>query len=125
MITYSTNWMGPVSMHWYEKNVPMVETERTYTKFLYPEKEGQTYIASEPSVNYATGRIDIRGLDEEEYWSGWHEYGVGVMTQKSWNILSDYLDDFATEELITYDQLLEGFEKDTNHKIEWFKKVLT
>ena len=120
MISYSTNLMGPVSTHWYEKNnVPMIETEHTYSK-LIPEKEGQTYISRQPSINYACGRIDIYGLDEEEYWCGKHEYGVGVMKQESWNILSDYLDDFESPELLTYEQLIEGFEKDTRHKIEWF-----
>ena len=122
MISYSTNWMGPVSTRWYEdNNVPMVETEHTYSE-LIPEKEGQSYISRQPSVNYAAGRIDIRGLDEDDgYWCGQHEYGVGIMTQKSWNILSDYLDDFSSKELLTYKELLEGFEKETKHTIEWFK----
>ena len=97
MISYSTNWMGPVSTRWYEDN---------------NVSEG----------GYAAGRIDIRGLDEDDYWCGRHEYGVGVMKQESWNILSDYLRDFESAELLPYKELLEGFEKATGHTIEWFEE---
>ena len=125
MISYSTNWMGPVSMHWYEENVPMVDIERVHSKWIYPEKEGQTYTAREPSVNYAGGRIDIRGLEGDDYWCGQHEYGVSIMTQKSWNKLSSWCRAFESETLLTYDQLIENFENDTNYKIEWFKNDIT
>ena len=114
--------MGPISPEWYEKNnIPMVETERTYSKWLSPEKAGETYLSHKPSVAYAGGRIDIYGLEGDEYYYGTSEYGVNVMTQKSWNLLTEYLEDFESLELVPYKELLEGFESETEHKIEWFK----
>jgi len=119
MISYSTNWMGPVSMNWYEENVPMIE------KPHYSIGTHENIIVRIPETHYACGRIDIRGLDEEEYWSGWHEYSVGIMTQTSWNKLSSWCRAFESETLLTYDQLIENFENDTNYKIEWFKNDIT
>ena len=122
MIEYSTNWMGPVSNHWYENNmIPMIETEQVYSKVFFPEKEGETYTSRVPVVHYATGRIDIYGLDDEKYYCGRDEYGVNVMTQDSWSVLTNWLENFTSEELVPYKELLEEFEKDTGHKIEWFK----
>jgi len=119
-ISYSTNWMGPVSTRWYEdNNIPMIEEEHVYSSFV-KSKAGETYISRTPSVKYACGRIDIYGLDEQEYYDGKSEYGVGMMTQESWNKLSNYLWEFNSETLLTYKQLISRFETDTKHKIEWF-----
>ena len=122
MITYSTNWMGPISPEWYEKNnIPMVETDRTYSRWLSPEKAGETYLSHKPSVAYSGGRIDIYGLDEQDYYCGTSEYGVSVMESSSWHVLTDWLDDFTSEDLLEYTKLIELFESETGHKIEWFE----
>ena len=35
--------------------------------------------------NYSCGRIDIHGLDNEEYYGGQHEYSLSVMRTEDWN----------------------------------------
>jgi hypothetical protein len=65
-VTYSTNWMGPISLSWYRKRGLL--------------EEGSV----EPTTYYCAGRIDIRGLDPEEYWNGWDEYGVAPMHGEDW-----------------------------------------
>lgn len=122
MIEYSTNQMGPYHMGWYEKNkVPMITETHIRGDKMFPEKAGEPYTYERPSVSYAMGRIDIYGLEGEEYYCGRHEYGVDVMTQKSWYLLTEYLEDFRSPELVPYKELLEGFETETGYTIEWFK----
>jgi len=113
MITYSTNWMGPVSTRWYEENnIPYV-LKMTSGKFG-PAKEYKDFTES-----YSCGRIDIRGLDNEEYWDGQHEYGVAPMRTEDWNALGDWLDELETPSLCTYEELISNFEKDYNQLIRW------
>jgi len=116
MISYSTNWMGPISTRWYdERNIPF-EMKKTSGNILLPVVEYKDYLE-----NYSCGRIDIRGLDEEEYYSGWYEYGVAPMRTEDWNALSDWLDDLTTTELWDYDMLISIFEGEVlnGRKIRW------
>ena len=113
MITYSTNWMGPVSTRWYEeRNIPYV-LKMSSGRFG-PIKEYKSYTES-----YSCGRIDIRGLDEEEYYCGQHEYSVAPMRTEDWNALSDWLDDIEDESLTTYKDLICNFEKVYTQIIRW------
>ena len=98
MVTYSTNWMGVVSTRWYEERG-----------------------LDHKQVQYCCGRIDIRD-DSKEGYDGQDEYSVAPMTAESWNILSDWLWDLETEEVVGYYRLIEMFEQQTRHKIEWVKK---
>ena len=100
MISYSTNWMGPVSLKWYEERGLL-------------EEDGVT-----PTIQYSAGRIDIRD-DTKHGYDGWYEYGVAPMHSEDWNALSDYLWDFTTEELLPYDTLIEQFETHYGKKIRW------
>tara|TARA_R100000541_G_scaffold58996_2_gene71369 strand:+ start:4330 stop:4698 length:369 start_codon:yes stop_codon:yes gene_type:complete len=114
MIHYSTNWMGPIATRWYEeRNIPYV-LKKTSGKIL-PAVEYKDFTES-----YSCGRIDIYGLDESEYWGGKSEYGVPVMKTESWNLLSDYLNDYESSELVSYEDLIEDFETRSKHKIEWW-----
>jgi len=114
MIHYSTNWMGPVSTLWYEdRNIPYV-LKKTSGEIL-PVVEYKDFLES-----YSCGRIDIYGLCEEEYWGGKSEYGLGVMSAESWHLLSEYLDTFASSQLVPYEELIQHFEDITGHEIEWF-----
>ena len=64
MITYSTNWMGPVSTRWYEDRKVPFEWRETSGK-IFEKMEYRHYLES-----YSCGRIDIYGLDETEH-LGW------------------------------------------------------
>jgi len=132
VITYSTNFMGPISMDFYRKRglTHMVEKTceselirnalRTSTKLNYPNIEiGDTYEQEEITVHYAGGRIDIYGLDPEKYYGGSGEYGLRVMHGEDWDALSDWLYEFESEEQVPYDELIALFEKDYGKKIRW------
>jgi hypothetical protein len=92
VVTYSTNFMGPISKDWYEK--------RGLTE------------------HYAGGRIDIRD-DTKEGYDGWSEYSLPIMHGEDWNALSEYLDDLETETLVEYDDLIAMFEDHYGKKIRW------
>jgi len=119
MISYSTNWMGPISTRWYEERDIPFELRMTSGKFIQPPREYKHFLES-----YSCGRIDIRGLDEEEYYSGWYEYGVAPMRTEDWNALSDWLDDLEDESLITYEELIRQFEEHQGKPIRWSTGLL-
>lgn len=100
MITYSTNWMGPINLHWYEERGLL-------------EEDGVT-----PTIRYSAGRIDIRD-DTKQGYDGWDEYSVAPMYSEDWNALSDYLWDLTTEELVPYNTLIEQFETHYGKRIRW------
>ena len=101
MITYSTNWMGPVALRWYRERGLL--------------EEGSVH----PTQHYAAGRIDIRGLDETEYYCGWSEYGLAPMMSEDWGALTKWLDTLQTDVLLSYDELINRFETETNCNIMW------
>ena len=122
MISYSTNWMGPINMKWYRergltKKVSKVleEGRRFYPKGLGP---GDVWEYDEITTYYSAGRIDIRDSSKVGY-DGWNEYGVAPMHGEDWNALSDYLWDLTTEELVPYNTLIEQFETHYGKKIRW------
>ena len=96
MITYSTNWMGPVNMQWFEE------------RGLVENNEITTY--------YSGGRIDIRGVPDEPWGL---EYSLPIMHGEDWNALGEYLWDLETEELLPYDTLIEQFETHYGKRIRW------
>ena len=100
MITYSTNWMGPVSLRWYEERGLL-------------EADGIT-----PTIQYSAGRIDIRD-DSKEGYDGWHEYSVAPMHGEDWNDFGDWLEGFQTHELWEFDNLVAHYEAASGKKIRW------
>ena len=123
MITYSTNWMGPVSMDWYRDHGLTRQVYKVLTedqKFGYL-KAGDTWTYEEITTNYACGRIDIRGLDPEKYWSGWSEYSLPAMHGEDWNALSEWLVGFETDELWEFDDIIAQYEQESDRKIRWMK----
>ena len=80
----------------------------------------QWYIDNDIEYYVAAGRIDIRDSSKEGY-DGWGEYAVPPMKQLSWNLFGDWLSDLETEEVVGYYRLIEMFEQQTRHKIEWVK----
>ena len=116
MISYSTNWMGPISTKWYEeRNIPFVmKNIPSHFSPLHYKLEYKDYLES-----YSCGRIDIYGLDEEEYWCGKHEYSVAPMRSEDWNRFSAWLYEMQTEELWSYEKLIEHFQYYNKADIRW------
>ena len=104
MITYSTNWMGPINLHWYEERGLL-------------EADGIT-----PTIRYSAGRIDIRD-DSKEGYDGWHEYSVAPMHGEDWNDFGDWLEEYPTEELWEFDDLIAQYEEDSGTKIRWAEDI--
>ena len=114
-ITFFLNMMGVASLKWYENNnIPYIcicEPNR-FAKDGWIERKKY-------DKTYYCGRIDVHGVPDEPYGL---EYGVDVMEGKSWGKLQNYLSKLKLDYLPTKQELLEMFEKETNHKIKWFYK---
>lgn len=135
-VSYFLNWMGPVSMTWYEerglthKVDRVVESDiirnmlRNSPKLKYPDIEiGDTYEITEITTNYSAGRIDIRDSNKEGY-DGWDEYAVPPMMAEDWNILSQWLWNLETTEVWDYEMLISIFEGEVlnGREIRWWKE---
>jgi hypothetical protein len=94
---YSTNWMGPAGLWWYEE------------RGLLNDKK-------EITEHYSCGRIDVRGGDTDIYYGD--EIGVPPMRSEDWTRFGDWLDTFETDFMWTLDQLVELYER-KNPKIRW------
>ena len=121
MITYNTNWMGPVSMDWYRERgltrqvSEVLEKDQTFGDL----KAGETWTYEDITEHYACGRIDIRDNTKEGY-DGWDEYDLEPMHSEDWNALSEYLWDLTTETQLSYDELITSFEEYYGKKIRWW-----
>ena len=90
MISYSSNWMGPINKKWIEEH-------------------GDCWSA---------GRIDIRDSSKEGY-DGWDEYFLAPMHTEDWNALGDFLNKLKGETVMPYDSLIMLFEAEYGKKIRW------
>jgi hypothetical protein len=114
MISYSINWMGPVSTKWYEdRKIPFIIIKKI-SKISGRELEYKEF-----KENYSCGRIDVYGLDQDKYYAGMKEYNLAPMITKDWNKLQDWLDELKIETLLTYKELISQFEKDYGKTITW------
>jgi hypothetical protein len=125
MVSYSTNFMGPISTDWYKQRgytkrvVKVIDSD--FLSQIRKQPLGTKYEVDEITEEWAGGRIDIYGLDPKENWGGKGEYSLPVMRAESWGVLTEWLDDFESEELLKFDDLINTFETETGHKIEWEK----
>lgn len=121
MISYSTNWMGPVSMDWYRSQGLTRIVERTITNKIIAEtlkiKVGDTVPREEATVDYAGGRIDVYGTDEPFN----PEISLPIMEAKSWNSFSKWLDTYHTETVKTLNEILTDYYAEGNDPIVWWK----
>lgn len=69
--------------------------------------------------SYSCGRIDIYGLDEDAYWCGKSEYSVAPMRTEDWNAFGGWLYEMQTEELWSYEKLIEHFQYYNKADIRW------
>lgn len=120
MISYSTNFMGPVNMDWFRergltKTVrEVLEEDQKFGKL----KKGEVLEYDEVTESYSAGRIDIR--DDTKYgYDGWDEYSLAPMRTEDWNRLSDWLDNLETERQWGKSELLDAFEEETGYRIRW------
>jgi hypothetical protein len=89
MISYSTNFMGPINLQWYrDRGIPFIDK-------------------GTPTTMYAGGRIDVYGLPYDDYYDGKTEIGLPIMTADSFNSFSEFLQNLKTHKLLKYDQLVE------------------
>lgn len=125
MIRYSTNWMGPINLNWYrERGLTRLITDTIKSPMIAIIRDlpiGATYEIEVIHTHYAGGRIDIRGLPEDEYYDGRHEYGLPIMRSEDWVSFSDWLQEFKTEELLTFEEIIEEYESMNGTKIRWAK----
>ncbi len=98
-VTYSTNFMGPISIDWYRERGLVKDEEIT--------------------TNYCGGRVDIRD-DTKQSYDGWDEYSLAPMHEEDWNALSSYLDELQTQRQLEYDELIFLFEEWHGKKIRWW-----
>ena len=121
MITYSTNWMGPINMNWYrERNLTVTKTviQEEDSKFT-SRKKGDIYEVEEITQQWAGGRIDIRGEGLGPYGD---EIGLPIMRGDCYGRFSDWLDTVETDDVRTLAQLVEMYERD-NPRIIWADDV--
>ena len=114
--TYSTNYMGPAGLWWYEENnIPYMEVT-TYSKIFDEETTVKVY------EQYAGGRIDCRCDDESDpdYSHYGDELGVPILPASEWNKLSDWCDNLVTDSLLTWEELAKRYEEDTGEKLHPF-----
>ena len=116
MITYSLNWMGPVSMDWYRQRgltiTKTVTLEEDST--VLNRRAGENYEFEEIITHYSCGRIDVCGTDDPYG----DEIGVPPMLSEDWARFSLWLDSYKTQYIHTLDQLTLVYEL-TNPKIRW------
>ena len=120
MISYSVNFMGPISLDWYrERGLTKMESvplELEEIADRLDKQIGDEHEFERVTEYWAGGRIDIYGVPDENYPL---EYALPIMDGTSWNLFSDWLDEYETIELKTFDQLMSAFEADTDHVIRW------
>ena len=69
--------------------------------------------------HWAAGRIDIYGVPGEHYPI---EYGLPPMHVEDWNALSDFLNTLETDRLLSFEELILGFQFATKREIRWCKE---
>ena len=127
-VTYDTNWMGPVSIEWYKKrgltrNITETLTEESALVVLGKNNVGDVIEYDNITTRYCAGRIDVRD-DSKDGYDGWDEYSIAPMLEEDWSALGDWLWDLETEEQLSYDELMNRFEKETGHKIMWLNDCI-
>jgi hypothetical protein len=102
MWSYSSNWMGPINQQFIEEH----------------------------GSGWSGGRIDCyysgNDLNELEYtYNARTEIGAPIMTNRSWNIMSNFLDTLETEKLLTFDDIRYKIRECCNFNLELFPEDKT
>jgi hypothetical protein len=112
--------MGPISMAWFrDRGLTQMTTKvQEHDSKVTDRKKGDVYELEEIAISYSGGRIDIYGVPDEPYPI---EYGLPIMRTEDWNDFSDWLDDLQTEELLSFEDILERYFVETGRIIRWWK----
>lgn len=95
-VRYSSNWMGPVSLDWYKDRGIDYNTEP-----------------------YSAGRLDFWNPFSDSHYPD--EMGVPPMRSEDWRRLSEWLNTFSSETVLTLDEIVKEYEK-TNPRIRWWQE---
>lgn len=116
MIRYSTNWMGPININWYQKRglTKIVTKTLTEDSVFSDKKKGDIVSYTEITEHWSGGRIDVYGTGDPYG----DELGLPIMRGEDYVRFSIWLDTVKTETMWTLKQLVEEYEK-TNPKICW------
>ena len=109
MITYSTNWMGPASIHWFKS--------RGLTRVVTKTFGNETLTYDEITENWGGGRIDVYGTGDPYN----QEIGLPIMRDEDYNKFSKWLSSIKTEKILSLDDLVNMYEQD-NAKIVWWEE---
>jgi hypothetical protein len=109
MITYSTNWMGPVSIRWYKN--------RGLTRVVTKTYGDETLIYDEIIENWSGGRIDIYGTGDPYN----QEIGLPIMRDDHYRRFSEWLSGIITENVLSLSELVNMYEQN-NPKIVWWEE---
>ena len=115
MISYSTNWMGPINIQWYKDRGLTKEAEPRWSELLQ-----KTIQPTEITEHWAGGRIDIRGTDNPYG----DETGLPIMHGEDFACFSDWLNGYKTEEIQNFKEILKAYYADGNPKIRFDKEKL-
>ena len=96
-ITYSTNWMGPVSLNFYEER-NLID----YDEIKRSSVTGNWYKEAHIKQYYSGGRIDVYGSN---YFFN-EEIGLPIMKSEDWMKFSEWLETFESERVLTLEELL-------------------
>jgi hypothetical protein len=116
MVSYSTNWMGPININWYhERGLTKIITKTLTEDCRFTSnKMGDTITLTDITERWSGGRIDVYGTGEPYG----DELSLPIMHGEDYARFSVWLRTFKTETMWTLKQLVQEYEK-TNPKIRW------
>ncbi len=95
MISYSTNWMGPVNINWYHERGLTETVTKTLTEdsAFTAKKKGDVFSYTDITERWSGGRIDVYGTGEPYG----DELGLPIMHGEDYARFSVWLRKFKTE----------------------------
>jgi hypothetical protein len=115
MITYSTNWMGPVSLHWYRARGLTQVKHHVGENDCMLYKAGEAFTSETITTHYSCGRIDVHNVPNEPYGD---EISVPPMLSTDWAMFGNWLDTVQTMSVWTLADLVTAYEQH-NPPITW------
>lgn len=120
MISYKTNWMGPISMNWYRARNLTKKVTKVLEKdsIIHDKKAGETIEVEIITEHWSGGRIGIHGTST----LFGEEMALSTMHGEDFNRFSEWLETFTTDTVWSLEAIVAEYEK-TNPKIRWASDV--